>query len=533
MNFRQTLQDTFASAVGRPRAIEGEQMVVSDGLMASMVRPQSGGVYFLPVDEINRRKGWKIYKEMLHDDQVKACLAFKKILIAGRTWEIKPSFTLPDPPKFVKKPVPPTPPAAPAPKVTAAAAVPGAKPNPFTKQPPAGMERGPMPDGSDYTPPAQEDQDKHNQAQEIAAFVQWALERINMNHVFSETLTELEFGYSMGELVWERTQYQGKQVVTLKKIAHRDPEQLYLQIDQHGNYVGVQQLSMGQNITLAPIKTFLFSHNKKFGNIYGDSDLRGAYRSYWAKKFVINFWNVFLERMGSPMTLIKYPTGADQGLKDTLKKILSNLGSKTEVLVPEGVTVDLVEAKRSGNADYAASLAFHNNSIARAILMNSLFGVGGEGGSDRGSDAQSYLQLRILFKMADEISKQLAAELQCQVIKQLVELNYGEDAELPTFIWQDYGQFEGMKIADEIRQLHAAGIVDMDQTDVNYVRSVLGLPLRGENDKQDEVIRPAPLPPPGSGAPPPPAETGNTRADKGGSTESDSTGSSGKPTAKA
>jgi len=166
-------------------------------------------------------------------------------------------------------------------------------------------------------------------------------------------------------------------------------------------------------------------------------------------------------------------------------------------------------------------------------LMNSLFGVGGEGGSDRGSDAQSYLQLRILFKMADEISKQLAAELQCQVIKQLVELNYGEDAELPTFIWQDYGQFEGMKIADEIRQLHAAGIVDMDQTDVNYVRSVLGLPLRGENDKQDEVIRPAPLPPPGSGAPPPPAETGNTRADKGGSTESDSTGSSGKPTAKA
>jgi hypothetical protein len=49
-----------------------------------------------------------------------------------------------------------------------------------------------------------------------------------------------------------------------------------------------------------------------------------------------------------------------------------------------------------------------------------------------------------------------------------------------TFVWQDYGQFEGMKIADEIRQLHAAGIIDMDQTDVNYARSVLGLPIRDE-----------------------------------------------------
>ena len=82
--------DSFASVIGRPRAIEGEQMVVSDGLMAAMTRPAQGGVYFLPVDEIIRRNGWKVYNEMLHDDQVKACLAFKKILITGREYELVP-----------------------------------------------------------------------------------------------------------------------------------------------------------------------------------------------------------------------------------------------------------------------------------------------------------------------------------------------------------------------------------------------------------------------------------------------------------
>jgi hypothetical protein len=103
------LKDTYAAAIGRPRAIEGEQMVVSNGLMASMTRPAGGGVYFLPVDEIIRRKGWSVYKDMLHDEQVKACLAFKRILIHGRTWELKPAFTLPEPPKFVPKPPPPAP----------------------------------------------------------------------------------------------------------------------------------------------------------------------------------------------------------------------------------------------------------------------------------------------------------------------------------------------------------------------------------------------------------------------------------------
>jgi phage gp29-like protein len=405
----------------------------------------------------------------------------------------------------------------------------GAKQNPFDQQPPDGMERAKMPDGSEYVPPSAEDQAKHDQAKEIAAFVEWCLEKIDLDFVFTETLSALEFGYSLAELVWTRDNYEGKQVVCLEKIAHRDPEQLYLEMDSHGNFTGVTQLSLGQNIQLTPEKLFLFTHNKRFGNLYGDSDLRGAYRSYWAKKFIINFWNVFLERMGSPMTLIKYPTGADQTLKDTLKKILTNLGSKTEVLVPEGVQVDLIEAKRSGNADYNSSLTFHNNSIARAILMATLFGTGGEDGSTRGSDSQSFLQLRILFKMADQISRQLAKELTCQVIKQLVALNYGEDAAanlMPEFVWQDYGQFEGMKIADEIRQLHAAGIIDMDQTDVNYVRSVLGLPLRDEDDKPDEVIRPAALPLTGQGAAQPPAANqGNTRADKGGSAESDSTGS--------
>ena len=73
-----------------------------------------------------------------------------------------------------------------------------------------------------------------------------------------------------------------------------------------------------------------------------------------------------------------------------------------------------------------------------------------------------------------------------------------------------------MEVADTIRLLHAAGILDMNQEDVNYARSVLGLPLRREGEDEDEVIRPPEPPPPASAnAPPPAASQGNQRAAKG------------------
>lgn len=448
-------------AMGRPRAIEGESLVVGNDLLATMVSPQQGGVYFLSIDEIVARKGWSTYKEMIHDDQVKVCLEFKKILVAGRTWEIKPADDTPD-------------------------------------------------------------------AILQAKFIEEVFRRIEVDEVFHNALSAFEFGYSLAEQVFERDTWDtkndgdGKQYVFLKKLQHRDPRDLVLKMDYHGNFVGMKQWGVTGVpkgiVELPPEKVWLFTHDKRFGNLYGNSDLRAAYRSWWAKKFVIQFWNVYLERFGAPMTKMTYPQGASDTLKTNLKTILSNLNSKTEILVPEGVNVALVEATRGGNAGYTDALAFHNNSIARAMLMVGLFGADGDTNRQASSTSQSFLHLRVLFKTADQISQKLAASLMTQVIKPLLDMNFAIPA-YPEFIWQDYGQFEGTVIADEIRQLHAAGIIDMDQRDVNYVRSVLGLPLRDEEDDPDEVIRPEPLPPPGGGAAQPPAASqGNDRAGKGGAT---------------
>lgn len=442
---------TVNYAQGRPRKIEGESMVVGDELLASMTRVGQGGVYFLPVDDIIARKGWSIYKDMMHDDQVRICLQFKKVLIYGRTWELKPY-------------------------------------------------------------------DDSAEAKAQAEFAEWALKEINFKSVMREALSALEFGFSVGEIVWDRKDYEGKQVICFKKIAHRDPSTLKIGMDRHGNLTGITQEVAGLTVPLPMEKLWIYSHDKRFGNPYGTSVLRAAYRSWWAKKYIINFWNVFMERMGTPLTKMTYPQGASEDLKTTLKRILTNLSSKTELLVPEGVQIDLIEASRSGNAGYMEALQFHNDSIARAILMASLMGTGAEDKVGGNGPSQSSLHLRILFKMADEITQDVTRTFHEQALKQLIDMNF-EKPMYPEFVWQDYGQFEGMKVADTIRLLHSAGILDLSQEDVNYARSVLGLPIRTEEDDEDEVIRPPAPPPPGNaGAPPPAAGQGNERAKKGGDT---------------
>jgi phage gp29-like protein len=434
---------------GRPLAIEAENMVVDGEVVRSFLPAKNGGVEFLPVDDLINRKGWSIYRDMRHDDQVKATLTFKKILVHGRAWELKPA-------------------------------------------------------------------DQSDKAENIAKFVKANLEGINFKRVVKEALSALDFGFSASELIWQVKDFEGERRVMLKAIKARDPESVHIFADKHGNVMGFEQRSkLGEIIVIKPEKIWHYAHQSEFQNHYGVSDLRSAYRNWWAKKFIINFWNVFLERLGAPMTMMKYPLGSSPELKTLLKGILTGLSSKSEILVPEGVEVELIEATRSGQASYAEALQYHDNAISRALLVIALLGAGGSDVT-RGSDSQSRLHLRILFKMADELGKDLMSTFEQQVIKQMVDMNFEHDNLYPKFLWQDYGEFEGIEVADTIRLLHAAGIVDMDQEDVNYARSILGLPLRKEGDPEDEVVRPQPLPPPADpNKPPPAADQGNQSSDKG------------------
>ena len=126
-----------------------------------------------------------------------------------------------------------------------------------------------------------------------------------------------------------------------------------------------------------------------------------------------------------------------------------------------------------------------------------------------------------MVKLIQYLGNEIGGEIEEKIIKQIVDANFNVK-KYPTFIFQDYGEFEAFEITDAIKELFNAGILDLDQEDVNFARSILGLQIRDE-DHEDEIRRadPSMLPmAPGgndqanSGG----AQHGNDRAEKGVST---------------
>lgn len=453
--------------VGRPPQSTTEQTVVSGGGdMIGYYLPGTKGqdIEYVSPDDLLGRRGFRIYREMRNDDQVKAALWFKKILIAARAWDI--------------------------------------------------------------TPASDSEEDKN-----VAQFITDAFNDVAIKDIIWDMLSAFDYGFCCGEIKWEIEDKGDGLKMYLDKVTFRDPEHIKIVCDKHGNIVNFVQRPTTFNlkeIYIKPEKVIHWAYNGEFSNHYGVSDLRGVYRAWWSKKYVTQFWNVFLERFGSPLMMMKYPQGASQQLKNDLKSVMMNLSAKSEILVPEGVAVELIEATRAGQAQYGEALTHFDVRIATGLLVPALLGMGVD--TKRGSDSQSRLHLRTLMKMMQLIGEQVSRVLDEKIIQPLVEANFNVK-KMPKFTFQDYGEFESFQITDAIKELFNAGILDMDQEDVNFARSILGLPIRPE-DHEDEVLRSQPPPigtspnDPNNPNPSDPqaqkgggAQQGNNRAKKGPSTK--------------
>lgn len=472
LNFSGGYLQEEKSTAGRPAAGTSEGMEITGGKqvhphlgVAGNISPSREAMLeWVNVDEIIARKGWRAYSEMRHDAQIKACIRMKTALISQRAFSVIPAST--------------------------------------------------------------DDKDK-----KIAQFVDVQLKNKRLfTNVVKDACQGFTWGFNTAEVVWTMHRWEGESLIGIKKVVSREPDRLILDGDVNGNLTRIRQEPDRGGFIQLPYRpgsirnrVFHYAYGKEFGNPHGNSDLRSVYKNWWMKKYVLQFWGTFLDRMGSPLLVAKYPQGSPSGVKDAIKQILRNLQSKTDIMIPEGVEMDMLEAKRSGSGDYATALQYNDSEIAKGILVPSLLGMGQD--IKRGADSQSRLHLRTLFKVVGDIGDEIACEFFEQIIVSLVRANFGDDAGVPTLQWGDFGEFEGPELADVIRLLHSAGILEMDQDDINYARSLIGMRMRTEGDKEEEIVRPPQPPPPGNaGAPPPAAAQGNQQ----GKEKQSRTGSGGK-----
>lgn len=221
-----------------------------------------------------------------------------------------------------------------------------------------------------------------------AAFLQEQLDNIRWDNVTGQMLYGVFYGYAVAEMLWG----QNGRYVTIDKIKVRDRRRFGFDGEMGLRLLTTQKMNPGE-----PVPDRKFWHYAT-GADHDDEPygLGLAHWLYWPvffKRNDIKFWLIFLEKFGQPTAVGKYPGNATAEEKTRLLNALAAVSTESGIIVPEGMLVELLEAARSGTADYTALHDRMDQAIAKVVLGQTLTSeaVGGQYKADVQMDVRQDL----------------------------------------------------------------------------------------------------------------------------------------------
>ncbi|MEZ5571187.1 MAG: DUF935 domain-containing protein [Halioglobus sp.] len=151
--------------------------------------------------------------------------------------------------------------------------------------------------------------------------------------------------------------------------------------------------------------------------------------AYMCKSWTLKDWMSFADTYGLPLRVGKYGPGASKEDINTLVSAVANIASDAGAVIPESMMIEFVQASQGtagSNGMFEGLAKYLDAQISKAVLGHS-------GSSDStpgklgGDDQASEVRLDIL--KAD--AKQLAATLNRDLVRPLIDLNFGEQENYP------------------------------------------------------------------------------------------------------
>lgn len=286
-----------------------------------------------------------------------------------------------------------------------------------------------------------------NRRQDKAAadFLREQLQAIRFDRATKGMLYGIFYGYAVAECLWGR---DGRHV-TLDALKVRDRRRF--------RFDGAGRLRLltadHPNGELLPDRKFWhFSTGADHDDEpYGQGLGHWLYWPCFFKRNGLRLWLVFLDKFGQPTAKGTFPQSSAEAQKQKLLQALQAVHSDSGVIVPEGMDIELIEAARSGTADYTALYDRMDRAIAKVILGHtgsSESAPGRLGGEDMASDVR------------DDIVK-ADADVVCESFNQsvarwLTEWNY-PNAKAPR-VWRKMEQPEDLnKLAERDERVSRLG----------------------------------------------------------------------------
>lgn len=309
-------------------------------------------------------------------------------------------------------------------------------------------------------------------AEDQAAFVQGVFDSMpgSIDDILEEILIDtLAYGTSVVELVWAAN--DGKWVYA--NIKPKDPTLYKVRLDDFNNITAITLRVDGGDVHVDPNKFRIFAYNASHGDPWGRSDLRGAYRYYWAKKKLFQWWLVWLEKYGMPTAIGRYRPGMGKSQQDDLLTVLDRIKTETAITIPTDVEVELLTANQMiSSGGYGDALEWCGKQIVRSILGQTLTS---DEGTRVGSMALGRVHQDVLSLYIKKLKRKVEEYVDEQWIRPLVDLNFA------TPLYPDFSLMiddrDVASLSEVIWRLASVEVVDPRET---WIREYLGLPAREE-----------------------------------------------------
>lgn len=313
--------------------------------------------------------------------------------------------------------------------------------------------------------------------EEINKFVTDCFKHINENSVIDSSfddvlrdmLSSYEYGFSLTEPVYALIDGKYKYI----SIKTRAPHSFKFDLDTKGNLKFILQTTNFGDIPFNPSTFIHHAYQMQFGNPYGKSDLRSAYKSWKAKKFFSKFFAIYGEKFATGTVVGKYPQGATTDEIEEFYKVLNSIQNATSMAISEDFIIDFIQMQRDAGTFYIKALDFFAMQMARTILVPDLLGIGGsetKGGSYSLGKEQFKMFLGTIKKDRASLSRKVTMRL----VRPLVLSNFGDIECNFEFIPYSHGDIE--KYLDLWIKAVTGNIFKANDDEINYFRNATGFP---------------------------------------------------------
>jgi len=246
-------------------------------------------------------------------------------------------------------------------------------------------------------------------------FVEAQLKTINFDKICLDLLDAILKGYAVSEIMWATDGAN----VTIDKVLPRNQRRFNFDIDYRLRLLTQQDMLQGE---LMPDRKFIVhSFGGKDGNPYG---LGLGSRLFWPvffKRQDITFWLTFADKFGSPTLIGKYPEGTPQEEQTDFINQLSSMAQDAAIAIPQNMALDLLEAARSGGADFFERMARYMDEQISVAVLGETMTTSGKSTGLGGNQSGTHNEVRLELVKAD--ADLLSDTLNQTIVKWLVEFN--------------------------------------------------------------------------------------------------------------